>query len=183
MTRLWHDWLVIDSHEGKLLIATPRLVDPNFYRSVVLVLQHDDDGCVGVVLNRETDQSVEDHLPEWASRSRTRVHFGGPVEPEVAIGLGLTETGMSTGLDGLKMIDFGSPPPDDLSSDITVYSGYSGWGTDQLEAEIVSGSWYVAEAVPKDPFDDPEEQWRRVLRRQTGFLSLVASYPDDIHLN
>lgn len=174
---------MVDSHAGRLLIATPRLVDPNFYRSVVLILQHDGDGYVGVILNRETDQLVEDHLPDWSSRSRSRVHFGGPVEPEVAIGLGLTETGMSTGLKGLKMIDFANTPPEDLKSDITVYSGYSGWGNDQLEAEIASGSWYVAEAFPRDPFENPEDQWRRVLRRQTGFLSLVSSFPDDIHLN
>jgi len=183
-TSLWHDCPVSDSHAGKLLIATPRLVDPNFHRTVVLVLQHDQEGCVGVVLNRETDQLVADHLPEWASHAGDGVvHFGGPVEPEVAIGLGLTIEGMDTGVPGLSMVDFEKPPPPDLSSSIRVYSGYSGWGGDQLEAELATGSWYLVQASPDDPFEDPKDQWRRVLRRQSGFLALVSSYPDDIRLN
>lgn len=173
-----------NSHAGKLLIATPRLVDPSFHRTVVLLLQHDDDGCVGVVLNRETDQFVDDHLPEWTSIAGTGVvHFGGPVEPEVAIGLGLTIEGMETGVPGLSMIDFEKPPPPDLSSSVRVYSGYSGWGSGQLEAELATGSWYLVQASPDDPFEEPSEQWRRVLRRQPGFLSLVSSFPDDIQLN
>jgi len=175
---------VLESHAGKLLIATPRLVDPNFYRSVVLILQHDEDGCVGVMLNRETDHLVDDHLPEWTSKAGGgAVHFGGPVEPEVAIGLGLTVEGLPTGVPGLSMIDFAEPPPSDLSSLITVYSGYSGWGNGQLETELTTGSWYVVQASPDDPFEEPTDQWRRVLRRQSGFLSLVSSFPDDVALN
>jgi len=182
--QLCHDCRVLESHTGKLLIASPQLVDPNFHRSVVLILQHDDDGCVGVVLNRETDQTVDAHLPDWTSSAGGGVvHFGGPVEPEVAIGLGLTVEGMPTGVPGLSMIDFGEPPPDDLSSIVTVYSGYSGWGDGQLEAELATGSWYVVQASPDDPFDNPTDQWRRILRRQPGFLSLVSSFPDDIRLN
>jgi putative transcriptional regulator len=175
---------MFESHAGKLLIATPRLVDPNFHRSVVLILQHDDDGCVGVVLNRETDQSVADHLPEWAATTGGGVvHFGGPVEPEVAIGLGITAEGLPTGVPGLSMIDFGEPPPTDLSSTVTVYSGYSGWGSRQLESELAGGSWYIVQASPDDPFEEAADQWRRVLRRQPGFLALVSSFPDDIGMN
>lgn len=175
---------MFQSHAGKLLIATPQLMDPNFHRTVVLLLQHAPDGCIGVVLNRETDQRVEDHLPAWGGEvGGGVVHFGGPVEPEVAVGLGLTAEGMPTGVPGLSMIDFEEPPPSDLSSIVTVYSGYSGWGNSQLESELASGSWYIVQAYPDDPFEDPIHQWRRVLRRQSGFLSLVSSFPDDIQLN
>jgi putative transcriptional regulator len=174
----------MDSFAGSLLVATPILIDPHFYRTVVLLLQHDEDGCVGVVLNRATDEAVADHIPEWADRvpEPGTVNYGGPVEPAVAIGLSLTPDGMPTGVPGLSMIDLSSPP-DDGGQPVKVYSGYSGWGSDQLEDEITVGSWYVVQASPDDPFDSDEGQWRRVLRRQPGFLSVVSTYPDDIDLN
>ena len=174
----------VDSHAGKLLVATPRLADPNFHRTVVLMLQHDEEGTVGVVLNRPTDERVADHLPDWADRAAEPgvIHFGGPVEPEVAIGLAITPTGMETGVPGLSLVDLGeSPAPE--GPEVQVYSGYSGWGEEQLEAELATGSWYVLQAAPDDPFDDPAGQWTAVLRRQSGFLSLVATFPEDVSLN
>ncbi len=180
---LCNDWCM-ESLAGSLLVATPNLIDPNFYRTVVLLIQHDDDGCVGVVLNRPTAEKVVDHLPEWAERVEPTdlINYGGPVEPEVAIGLGLTTEGMATGVPGLSLVDLGSPP-EDTPAPVRIYSGYSGWGADQLEAEIALGSWYVVQASPDDPFDSDDGQWRRVLRRQSGFLSVVSTYPDDVGLN
>lgn len=174
----------MESLAGSLLVATPALLDPNFFRTVVLVLQHDEDGCVGVVLNRPTEERVADHLPTWASRvpEPGTVHFGGPVDPAVAIGLCLAGEGMHTGVPGLRLVDL-STHPDDESHPVRVYSGYSGWGSDQLESEIAMGSWYVVQASPDDPFDPFEDQWRRVLRRQPGFLSIVSTFPDDATLN
>lgn len=181
---MWHDWWVADSHAGKLLVATPRLIDPNFFRAVILMLQDDDDGTIGVVLNRETGEQVEDHLPEWARLAIPPglVHYGGPVEPEVAIAVAVTPEGMSTGVPGLSLVDLGEEPQDDAPH-IRVYSGYAGWGSDQLADELEMGSWYVVQASPDDPFDSPDDMWRRVLRRQSGFLSLVSTFPDDVELN
>lgn len=181
---MWHDCVVSESYAGKLLVATPRLLDPNFFRSVVLMLQHDEDGTVGVVLNRVTFESVEGHLPDWAAHVPPPgvVHFGGPVEPEVAIGLAITTEGMPSGVPGLSLVDLSSDPSPDHPS-TRIYSGYAGWGSNQLEDELATGSWYVVQAAPDDPFDDPDGQWRRVLRRQPGHLALVSTYPDDITLN
>ena len=172
------------SHAGKVLVATPRLIDPNFFRTVILIVQHDAEGTVGVVLNRETSEIVGDHLPEWAAYAAEPgfIHFGGPVEPEIAIGLSTSTTGESTGVPGLSIVDLASEPESD-SSPIRVYSGYSGWGAGQLEAELAEGSWYVVQASPDDPFDAPEGQWARILRRQSGHLALVSTFPDDIALN
>ncbi len=175
----------MESFAGSLLVATPILLDPNFFRTVVLLIQHDEDGCIGVVLNRATEEPVSAHIPEWAERVAApgTVNFGGPVDPEVAIGLSLTPEGMPTGVPGLSMIDLGADP-DGSDRPVKVYSGYSGWGSEQLESEIAMGSWYVVQASPDDPFDDDgEEQWRRVLRRQPSFLSVVSTYPDDATLN
>lgn len=167
-----------------LLVATPRLIDPNFFRTVVLMLQADDDGTIGVVLNRPTTEAVTDHLPNWADHvvAPGLVHYGGPVEPEVAIALSVGGAGMPTGVPGLSLVDLGEDPTSGAHQ-VRVYSGYAGWGAQQLEDEIEMGSWYVVQASPDDPFEEPEGQWRRVLRRQPGHLSIVSTYPDDVTLN
>ena len=172
------------SVEGKLLIATPLLLDPNFYRTVILMLQDDDDGTVGVVLNRPTLEPVETHLPEWADRTTPphKIHYGGPVEPEVAIGLSTAE-GLPAGVPGLSLVDLSSSPESTTGPSVRIYSGYAGWGQGQLDDELATGSWYVVQASPDDPFDDPDGQWRRVLRRQPNYLSLVSTFPDDVRLN
>jgi putative transcriptional regulator len=174
----------MDSLAGSILVATPLLMDPNFFRTIVLILQHDEDGCVGVVLNRPTDEPVVDHLPDWAGMvpEPATVNYGGPVEPAVAIGLSLSPDGMPTGVPGLSLVDL-SEPPRSGSHPVRIYSGYSGWGRDQLETEIATGSWYVVQASPDDPFDTHDDQWRRILRRQPGFLSVVSTFPDDLTLN
>lgn len=174
----------MDTLAGSLLVATPILLDPHFYRTVVLLIQHDEDGCVGIILNRPTGEAVADHLPHWAGlvTDPGTVSYGGPVDPSVAIGLALSPHGMATGVPGLTLIDLGDPP-NSQSAPVRIYSGYSGWGADQLEGEIATGSWYVVQASPDDPFDTDEGQWRRVLRRQPGFLSVVSTFPDDVDLN
>jgi putative transcriptional regulator len=172
------------SKTGMLLVATPRLLDPNFYRSVVLILQHDEDGAIGVILNRPTAEPVANHLPDWAERivSPPVVRFGGPVQPEVAIGLAATADGEETGVPGLSLVDLGSSPRESDTS-IVIYSGYSGWSPGQLEMEIDEGSWYVVPAIPDEPFQDPDDLWRSVLRRQGGFLAAVSTFPEDTTLN
>jgi putative transcriptional regulator len=169
---------------GNLLVATPLLVDPNFWRTVVLLLLHDGESTIGVVLNRPTQELVETHIPVWGEVSAPPglVHFGGPVEPQVAIGLATGQTGEPTGVPGLSIVDLDSSPGPELGL-VRVYSGYAGWGPGQLEAEIEDGSWYVVPASPDDPFDRPEGQWSRVLRRQQGHLGLVSTFPDDVSLN
>lgn len=165
-------------------MATPKLPDPNFHRTVVLLIQHDEDGTVGLVLNRVSMEPAVDHIPEWEGHLAPPglVHHGGPVEPEIAIGLGLTLSGMSTGVPGLGLIDLSHGPSED-SPHIRVYSGYSGWGAGQLEEELDTGSWFLVPAAPDDPFADPGSQWRKVLRRQSGLLAVVSTFPEDPSLN
>jgi putative transcriptional regulator len=172
------------SLRGHLLVATPLLIDPNFWRSVVLILQHDDEGSIGVVLNRPTMERVETHIPAWGEVAAKPgiVHFGGPVDPRVAIGLATGRDGEATGVPGLTLVDLEATPGPEPAA-VRVYSGYSGWGGGQLEAEIEEGSWYVVPAAPDDPFDRPEGQWSRILRRQKGHLALVSTFPEDVELN
>lgn len=150
----------------------------------MLMIQADEDGVVGLVLNRPTEEPVAGHLPEWGERAAPPgvIHQGGPVEPEVAICLCLTSEGMPTGVAGLSIVDITADPEPD-GPPVRIYSGYSGWSRGQLEGELEEGSWYVVQASPDDPFEEPNGQWRRVLKRQPGFLAVVASYPDDIRMN
>lgn len=158
------------------------LVDPNFARTVILVVEYNDDGAVGLVLNRVTGEPAAQYLPDWESHlvPPGLVHFGGPVQPEVAIGLGRSTDPAE--MAGLALVD-PTDAPDEAAPKIRVFAGYSGWSSGQLEAELATGAWFVLEAAPDDAFGDPEGLWRRVLRRQPGLLGAIGLYPDDPLLN
>ncbi len=166
---------------GSLLVASPLLADPNFFRTVVLVLQHHDDGAVGVVLNRPSGSPVDAHLPAWAPLAADpRVVFvGGPVEEAVAIALG--DAGEEMPVAGLRIVDLESVQ---AGTWVRVFSGYAGWSPGQVEAELEEGSWMVVEARMEDArTPDPGALWHDVLRRQRGPLRLLATYPPDPALN
>jgi putative transcriptional regulator len=165
------------SLKGKLLVATPGLLDPNFFRTVVLMLEHTDDGAVGVVLNRPSEHELVSALPDWEARAAAPsvLFVGGPVGAGTAICLGRTD-----GSADVAVIDATLDPDDLDGAEVRFFSGYSGWGAGQLEAEIDEGAWLVLEADPDDALDDePELLWSRVLERQGGTLALLAHYPDD----
>lgn len=168
---------------GRLLVAAPGLFDPNFLRTVIVVLTHNEEGAFGLVLNRPSDSPVADHLPELASSTADPavVFVGGPVEPEVAFALQRDEEGAGAvpGVGVVDLMDGASPP-----TDCRVFAGYAGWGPAQLDAELEEGSWYVVDAMVDDVFtDDPGALWAGVLRRQGGHLALIASFPLDPSLN
>jgi putative transcriptional regulator len=184
-----------ESLSGRLLAATPHLGDPNFRRTVVLIVEDDnDEGTLGVVLNRPTEIPLGQVLEAWtALASGPQVVFrGGPISPNSALALALAHgTDEPVGwrsLDGSPMmarmglVDLGAPP-ELLVGGITsmrVFAGYAGWGAGQLRDEIAEGAWYVLAGEPADAFAaEPERLWQQVLRRQGGELALVATFPDD----
>lgn len=175
----------MESHAGKLLVATPLLVDPNFYRSVILLIEHDqENGALGVVLNRPTPVPVDEILAAWHDvAAEPRVVFvGGPVQREVAVGLGVTEGADQRRVIGaVSMVDLGSTPQEEGDAkDVRVFSGYAGWDVTQLEDEIEEGAWFVLPALPHDPLTEhPERLWQAVLARQKARVALYATYPDD----
>ena len=184
---------------GRLLVATPLLGDPNFKRTVVLIVEHEEpQGTLGVVLNRPTEVGVGRVLEQWTElvTEPSVVFRGGPVAPNSALALALIPgTDEPVGwraLDGvpalarLGLLDLDTPPGllATAISGLRVYVGYAGWSPGQLEAEIADGAWYVLEAEPGDVFvADPDALWRQVLRRQDSDLAFVATYPDDPTLN
>lgn len=161
-----------------LLVATPVLVDPNFFRTVVYLIHHDDEGAFGVVINRPSDSSLDQVLPDWAgsSCSPAVVFIGGPVTPEVAIGLQPAASGPA------EPVDLSQDPG--LVSGARIYAGYSGWGAGQLESELAESAWLVTPATTADIFTDrPDLVWGRAMRRIDPELGIVATFPDEPSLN
>jgi putative transcriptional regulator len=171
---------------GQLLIAMPALADPNFVQTVILIIEHTDQGTFGLVLNRPSDTTVDEALPVWEEvvTSPPTFFVGGPVEPDGVLGLVLLDAdvddwiGPTVGRIGLLDVsrDAAEVAPD--VSDVRLFAGHSGWGAGQLEMELAVGSWFVVEAAPDDAFStDPESLWRRVLARQGGVYSTVTPDP------
>lgn len=193
------DLMGSDPKAGRLLVATPLLGDPNFKRTVVLIVEHEEaEGTLGVVLNRPTQVPVGQVLDQWTDlASEPSVVFrGGPVSPSSALALALVPgTDEPLGwraLDGapalarLGLLDLDAPPSvlAPAISALRVYAGYAGWSPGQLEREIDEGAWHVLHAEPGDVFAaDPDQLWRGVLRRQGGEVAFLATFPEDPSLN
>lgn len=179
---------------GRLLVARPLLGDPNFHRTVVLLLDHNDEGTFGVVLNRPVEIEVDAVLPEWqAAVTPPSVLFqGGPVGLDGAIGVVTAPPGapLPPTVDRLVgpfgLVDLDSDPAAlrGLITGVRVFAGHSGWGAGQLEDELQEGSWFVIPAEPADAVTtEPATLWRRVLRRQGGDLAIVSTFAEDARLN
>lgn len=177
---------------GRLLVATPPLVDPNFDRTVVLMLEHGEEGALGIVLNRPSDTALAEVLPEWHEHASAPgvIFGGGPVAPEAVIALARGGTDETEGwlpvLGAVGTVDVGRDPAElgpHLDA-LRVFVGYAGWGAGQLEAELEQDAWFVVSADPGDPFSPhPDRLWRDVLRRQRGRVAMFANHPDDPTVN
>jgi putative transcriptional regulator len=173
-----------DSARGKLLVATP-VVGDFFHRTVVLVIEHSDEGAVGVVLNRPSEVLVADVVPALADAAGEEdvVHVGGPVATQTVLALGDfadPETASTQVAGSLGVVD-PEAPGNELRR-LRVYAGHAGWAPGQLDGELEAGAWIVADADPDDPFRD-DDVWPLVLRRQGGSYTLLATMPEDPSLN
>ena len=175
---------------GRLLIASPTLEDENFRRTVILVLDHGDDGALGLVVNRPMEVDVATVLPAWQPYTTApgRLFQGGPVQLDSALGLvalpgnAVEPVGIRLLIGSIGLVDLDAPPEVIASglAGLRIFAGYAGWAAGQLEGEIEEGAWYVVDSEPRDAFtDEPARLWREVLRRQRGRLAMVSTYPDD----
>jgi putative transcriptional regulator len=172
-----------DSLRGKLLIAAPSLFD-FFRRTVVLMVEHTDEGAFGVVLNRASETTVAEAVPTLAglAGAEEQVRIGGPVGTESVVILG--EFSEPESSPKLVVGDLGIVDPDDRGavSRARIYAGHSGWGPGQLEDELDRDAWMVEPASPEDPFRD-EDIWSLALQRRGGEYALLATMPEDPSLN
>lgn len=189
---------------GMVLVAMPMLIDPQFARSVVYLLESDPDaGSAGVVVTAPTRTPVGQVLPSWhaAMSDPALVFRGGPVQPDGALGLAQVARGRAdVPISGIRTVrPFGglnrSSESDcvgvvDLDGDIDaiagaatrlrVFAGHSGWSPGQLEEEIAEGAWVVVPGRAADVFaDNPVHRWNDVLRRQPHPLRMMATMPPD----
>jgi len=183
------------SYTGKLLVAAPAMADPNFHRCVVLVLDHDSTGTLGVILNRALDLPVADVLPDWTGDVSTpeTIFGGGPVAPDSALAVGVLAVQADEaplgwremhGRVGLVDLDTPAEVLAGALMGMRVFAGYAGWQSGQLEAEVAEGAWLVLDALVEDVVTGtPELLWTNVLRRQVGDLRLLATCPIDPALN
>lgn len=184
------------STTGRLLLAEPMLGDPNFDRTVVLMIEHSEEGALGLVLNRPTEVPVRDALPSWdrVATEPAVLHVGGPVEELsgwcLAQLLDPIDDGGRPGfvpvLGRVGLLDL-ELDPDDVAADLRaarLYAGYSGWGPGQLEAELAEDAWIVVDAAEDDPFQpDSAALWQRILARQGGHLARLSLFPRHPSLN
>jgi len=179
------------SLRGKLLIASPALVDPSFARSVVLIAEHTHDGAMGLVLNRPSDDEVAAAVGELGEivAPGDLVYEGGPVQPNAV--MVLAEFNDPSTSAAVVLGDVGFLPsesdPEVLADGLRrarVFAGHSGWSPQQLDAELEEGSWIVVDALIDDVFaPDPDELWGEALERKGGAFALLARMPDDPSVN
>ncbi len=165
--------------------------DPNFYQTVVLMLEHNEEGAFGRVVNRRSRLTLSEILPRFegqSGRGETPIYVGGPVQQEYLFVLhsdmpaahepsdstskpveGVTfEPAFSQVADLFENETWNAIPADDRPS-IHLFLGYSGWSPGQLEREMQLGSWLIHPATPKIVFHaDPEQGWKDALREKGG---------------
>lgn len=182
----------MDSVRGQLLVATPVIDAGVFRRSVIYVLDHDDNGALGVVVNHPMTSDVADILPEWGPSVTSPAYLfeGGPVAMDSALAVGVVDDnrepdGWQQVVGHVGVVDLeGAAPEPGTFVGIRVFAGYAGWSPGQLESEIDQGSWVVAEAHNGDLYSaNPDQLWRQVLRRQKSDIRFMATFPADPNQN
>jgi putative transcriptional regulator len=181
---------------GRLLVAAPAMADPNFARTVVFLIDHDEEGTLGVVLNRPSHVPVGAVLPSWDGRTTgLDVLFdGGPVAEDSALAIALLRGPVDgpepdgfrrvAGPYGLLDLDLDPEAVDPALVAVRIFAGYAGWAEGQLVEEIARGDWYVVDGGADDVFAvEPDGLWLRVLRRQPGDLAFLATPSVDPSLN
>ncbi|HWJ31212.1 MAG TPA: YqgE/AlgH family protein [Gaiellaceae bacterium] len=177
------------SLQGKLIVSSPALVDPNFRKTVVLIAHHDDEGALGLVLSRPSDVAAVEAVPVLSGLpgADDPVFVGGPVQPEAFMVLAEFEDvdeAAAPIMDGVGFMPADAEPGDLAIKRLRLFAGYSGWGSGQLENELEEDSWIVVDAAAEDAFaDDPDVLWRTVLQRKGGAFSLMENMPYDPGLN
>ena len=193
--RLFNALERVDPEPGMLLVSAPGMFSPEFARTVVLVLEHDADHTLGVVLNRRSEVAVANVMDAgWAELAAKpqAVHIGGPVSPESAVGLGVTAAGapenpyLNRLANRLVLVDLNASPLEvsELLDGIRIFAGYAEWAPGQLDDEILRGDWFITPALPSDVVAPAgADLWGDVMRRQAMPLPLLATFPAHLEDN
>jgi putative transcriptional regulator len=180
----------VESARGQLLIAGPKLGDPNFWRTVVLIVEHSEEGALGLVLNRPSETTVGEAVPQLVELvdPGEDVLVGGPVQPSAVIVLAEFEDPGEAALlafDGVGILGADAAVPEVAGVRAArAFAGHAGWGPGQLDEELERGDWILEPARRADAFaPDPRELWPSVLMRKGGAYALIARMPADPSMN
>jgi putative transcriptional regulator len=173
-----------DSLSGRLLIASPGLHD-FFRRTVVLMVEHADEGAFGLVLNKRSEARVAEAVPALLGLAGDDelIRIGGPVSPDSVVVVGEFDDVSDSPKPIVAGLGLVEPDAGDGGlGRVRVYAGHAGWGPGQLEAELERDAWIVEDADPELPFSDGD-LWADVLERRGGEYALLATMPEDPGLN
>ncbi|MCA9126601.1 MAG: YqgE/AlgH family protein [Planctomycetales bacterium] len=158
------------SVQGKALVASPYLTDPHFLRSVVYVLQHDDQGAIGLLLNRPTNRTIGELLRQLSGdefSNHAHVYWGGPVDGPVML-LQVCHDPQGVGVyaasDPEQILRIVANPECSELSNYRLFDGYSGWGAGQLEDELKAGGWLVWDIEPGKILADSDDLWESAVK-------------------
>ena len=172
-----------ESLRGKLLIAAPSLFD-YFRRTVILMVEHTEEGAFGVVLNRASESTVGEAVPALADLAGADepVQIGGPVATDSVVVLGEFDDPEAS--PKVVVGDLGVVDPEEAAAvrRVRIYAGHAGWGPGQLEGELENEAWLIEPASSQDPFRE-DDLWSAALQRRGGEYALIATMPDDPSLN
>lgn len=178
--------------KGDLLLSKPVMGDEHFWQSVILLVENNEEGAVGFVLNKPLDIDAAYLVGGKRAKDTFDVNLGGPVENDhlyyihtvgsrlegsIEIYPGLWWGGNVESL--VEQIDNGGI----TNRDIKFFIGYSGWGKEQLQEEVEQGYWLVAEANRYKPFLESDDLWRDILRSYGNKYKVWVNFPDSIMSN
>ena len=178
--------------KGKVLVATTALLDPNFAQAIVLIVQHDENGAMGLVLNRPLDTTVQEAWTQVSAvpyPNASPLFQGGPCEGPLMVVHRQEQRGQVELLKGLYLSSDADSVRALVTDDVAplkFFVGYSGWSATQLEAELAEGSWHVAEVAVEDVLETSDDLWARLIRSSRPHMKPVVDQrfiPPDPSLN
>ncbi|HVT89908.1 MAG TPA: YqgE/AlgH family protein [Tepidisphaeraceae bacterium] len=161
---------MLDTLKGQLLIASPKLRDPNFFRAVILLVQHDEKGSLGLVLNKPMEMTVRS---AWRQLSQTpcqmegHLHKGGPCD---GVLMALHTDVEASDVEVIDGVHFSTAKDaiehlvGQAGGTVRLFVGYAGWSAGQLEGEIAEGAWLTIPATHPLVFNPDEHAWPSLLR-------------------
>lgn len=165
-----------DLAPGKILVTARESPDPLFAQSVILLVQYEDSGALGLMLNTPTEIHISEALAplKGAKKSPDYVYLGGPVEPEGVLALlrapgklgDLTHVARDTYMASTRKVLEDALSQGKRSGELRVYLGYCGWTAGQLREEVRHGAWYIFDSSDEIVFDPkPGSLWKRLIER------------------
>jgi putative transcriptional regulator len=192
-----------ESLKGYFLISESQMADPHFFRSIVLIVEHNADGAFGLVVNHRSALHLSDVLPRADSNraKSTPLYAGGPVQQDylLVVHSPTWQEESPTASEPVPGIffepsfrqveqffndEFWNSVPEDDKPKIHLFLGYSGWAPGQLEAELKSGTWMILPASPALVFHpEPDSGWKDALKKKGGIYKVFAESNQDPRLN